>query len=165
VKTNWKRISLGVFATIIALVGVLAIGTVAFAQDPTPEAPFGCHGRGFGFWGGGMWSTFDATAEALGLTPEQLFAELRAGKGLADIAEGQGVDLEAVYDVMKAARVEAMKQAVQQAAEDGRMSQEQADWLLEHMREGMEWRLSNSFGSGGFGMGWGRQGRMGRWGQ
>jgi len=123
-------------ALAVVLLGA-AVVVPAFAQEPTPtpKAPFGQRGRCFGFWGG-SWAVFDAAAEALGLTPEELFAELHAGKSLADIAEAQGVDLEAVHDAMKAARVEAMKQAIQQAVEDGRLTQEKADWLLEGLEKG-----------------------------
>lgn len=119
-------------ALIVALVG-LFMALPALAQGPWPwgEVPFG-----FGPWGGGGWTMFDTTAETLGLTPEQLFAELRAGKSLADIAETQGVDVQIVYDALGAARVETMKAAIQQAVEDGRLSQEQADWLLQSLEQG-----------------------------
>ncbi|MEA3459166.1 MAG: hypothetical protein U9R11_00565 [Chloroflexota bacterium] len=132
-----KRIMIlaGVALT-VALLGA-AVVVPAFAQEPTPtpEAPLRCHGRGFGLWRS-SWAVFDAAAEALGLTPEELFAELHAGKSLADIAKAQGVELKAVHDAMKAARVEARKQAIEQAVENGRMSQEQADWLLEGLELG-----------------------------
>ena len=121
---------LAILAGIALTVTVLgaAVAVPALAQEPTPKAPSGC--RGLGFWGR-SWAVFDAAAEALGLTPEQLFAELHSGKSLADIAETQGVDLKAVHEAMKAAQAEAMKQAIQQAVENGRLTQAQADWLLE----------------------------------
>jgi hypothetical protein len=94
----------------------------------------GGFGRGgFAWAGGGPWTMFDTAAEALGLTPEELFAELRAGKSPAEIAEEQGVDVEALYDAMNAARGEAMQQALQQAVEDGRITQEQADQMIERL--------------------------------
>jgi hypothetical protein len=68
---------------------------------------------------------FDTAAEALGMTPEELFAELRAGKSPAEIAEERGVEIETVYDAVSAARSEVMQQAIEQAVEDGRLSQEQ----------------------------------------
>jgi lambda repressor-like predicted transcriptional regulator len=99
-------------------------------------------------WGGRSWTQFDAAAEALGLTPDELFAELHdAGKTLAEIAEEQGVDVEAVQDALNANRSESMKQAIQQAVEEGRLSQEQADWLLEGLEKG--------FHPGGRGLGFG----------
>jgi len=129
-----KLVILAGVALAVAVLGA-AVAVPALAQEPTPtpEAPCGC--RGLGFWGR-SWAVFDAAAEALGLTPEELFAELHAGKSLAEVAEAQGVDLEAVHEAMKAARVEAMKQAIEQAVEEGRLTQEQADWLLEGLELG-----------------------------
>jgi len=92
---------------------------------------------------------FDTAAEALGMTPEELFAGLRAGKSPAEIAEERGVEIETVYDAVSDARSEVMQQAVEQAVEDGRLSQEQADWLLKGLEQGL-------FPMGrGFGHGWG----------
>ncbi len=129
-----KLVILAGVALAVAVLGA-AVAVPALAQEPTPtpEAPCGC--RGLGLWGR-SWAVFDAAAEALGLTPEELFAELHAGKSLAEVAEAQGVDLEAVHEAMKAARVEAMKQAIEQAVEEGRLTQEQADWLLEGLELG-----------------------------
>jgi hypothetical protein len=92
---------------------------------------------------------FDTAAEALEMTPEELFAELRAGKNLAEIAEEQGVEAEAVFEAVSAARGEVMQQAIEQAVEDGRLSQEQADWLLEGLEKGL------FPGGQGSGHGWG----------
>lgn len=117
----------------LVVVGALTVFLVgsALAQEPTPPDPFdrppGGWGRGgFGLFGGDGWTMFDAAAEALGLTPEGLFAELHAGKSLAEVAEAQGVDTETLQDAMQAARVE----VIQQAVEDGTLTQEQADRLL-----------------------------------
>jgi hypothetical protein len=82
------------------------------------------------------WSTFDTVAEALGLTPEELFSELHEGKTLAEIAEERGVELEEVREAVSADRVEAQKEAIEQAVEDGRLSQEQADWMIEGLEKG-----------------------------
>jgi hypothetical protein len=97
---------------------------------------------------------YDEVAEALGLTPGELFAELHDGKSLEEVAEVQGVEMEAVREALEAARGEFMEQAVEQAVESGRMTQEQADWLLEGIEQGF---LSHrrGFGRGrGPGMGW-----------
>jgi len=143
----------------MAAVALLALAVIvpAFAEGPTPtptptpgpKAPFGFFGRGMGFWGG-SWTVFDAVAKALGLTPEQLFAELRAGKTLTQIAEAKGVKLETIQEAIKAAQIEAMKQSIQQAVKDGKLTQAQADWLL----KGLE--LGFLPGRGGFGRGWGK---------
>jgi hypothetical protein len=153
-------------AALVALLLVSLVGvTTVFAQEPTPEteAPFGRRGRGRGMGGfgggmfggarGGQWTMFDTAAEALGLTPEELFAELHAGKTLEEVAEAQGVEMEAVHDALQAARGEAMRQAIEQAVEDGKMSQEQADWMLEGLEQGFApMGMGRGFGRG---RGWG----------
>jgi hypothetical protein len=166
---NKKRLFLLSGAALVALLLVGLIGVTAVsAQEPTPEPkvpfdpaqgrPFGWRGvrggrggfgRGmFGLGRGGQWTMFDTAAEALGLTPEEFFAELHAGKSLDEIAEEQGVDIEVVRDAMNAARVEAMRQAIEQAVEDGNMTQEQADWMLEGLEQGFFPKRGTSPGRG-----------------
>ena len=143
---------------------VLAVALPAFAQDttptpstPTPKGWFG-GGRGFGFRGGGSWKEYDAVAEALGLTPEQLFSELHAGKSLDEIAKEKGVDMQKVYDAMEASRTAAMKADIEQAVKDGKLTQEQADWLLKGLELGFMPR-GRGFGHG-FGFGFGGRGYL-----
>jgi hypothetical protein len=166
---KWVAVAgMSVAAVVVLLVGGIVGGVVtgvipALAQEVIGEGPpVGMwHGPGLGRggfgWAGGGWTMFDTMAEALGLTPEELFAELHAGKSLAEVAEEQGIDLDAVYDAMSAARGEAMREHIQQAVEDGSLTQEQADWLLEGLDQGF-------FPSGrgfGFGRGHGFGGRIG----
>jgi len=125
----------GVVLTVVLLAGALAVPTLAQEGAEVPGAPFGCRGWGLGF-GGRSWAVFDAAAEVLGLTPGGLFSELHGGKSLADVAEAQGKELEAVQEAMGAARAEAMKEAIEQAVEDGHLTQEQADWMLEGLEKG-----------------------------
>lgn len=159
---------------VLALVAVLGVVTVggAFAQTSTPGTETqttpdvdrpqrGLPAFGFGMRGGSTES-FDAVAEALGLTPTQLFEELDSGKTLSEIAEAQGVDLTAIEDVMKTSRTEAMKDRIAQAVEDGTMTQEQADWLLLGIEKG--WTSggrSFGFDFGGRGHGRGMKGMRG----
>ncbi len=123
--------------------GVVSDVAPALAQDePVEGPPYGMqpgpgmrHG-GFG-WDSGSWAMFDVVAEALGLTPQEFFAESHdAGKDVTEIAEERGVDIQAVYDAMQAAQDEAMREGIQQAVEDGSMSQEQANWLLQGLDQG-----------------------------
>ncbi len=141
-------------ALIALLLAGLAGATFVFAQEIDPETGEPC---GFGRWfgsGGGMWTVFDAAADALGLTPQGLFTELHdAGKSLTEVTEEQGIDTEVLQDAMHAARSEAMRQAIEQAVEDGNLSREQADWLLEGLESGFFPR-GRGFGMGrGFGRG------------
>jgi hypothetical protein len=149
---------------VLALVVAVGVGTV-MAQEttPTPKTPLSGGRCGFG-WGmmgggwGGSWTTFDAVAKALGLTPEQLFSELRSGKSLEAIAEAKGVDMTAVNDAIKAAQAEAQKAAIEQAVKDGKLTREQADWLLKGYDLGL---MGRGMGFGGRGHGRGGFGPFG----
>ena len=162
-----KKLVAGVGAlALIAVIGVLAAGA-AFAQTDTPTptpntapaTPFEGRGfgRGFGFGGHGSWDNFDAVAKALNLTPTQLFEAVHSGKTLDEIAKAQGVDLSKVQEAANAARIQAMKEKIAQAVKDGKMTQEQADWLLQGLEKGYMGK-----GRGGeFGFGRGPMGRGG----
>jgi polyhydroxyalkanoate synthesis regulator phasin len=89
-------------------------------------------GRGGGWMGGFKGcppGNQEWLAEQLGMTADELQAELEAGKTIAELAEEKGVDLDA-------ARIEAMKERIQQAVEDGTITQEQADWMLQGLEQG-----------------------------
>lgn len=89
-------------------------------------------GRGggwMGHWKGGSLSNWQWLAEQLDMTIDEVAAELEAGKTIAELAEEKGVDLQAT-------QVEAMKEKLQQAVEDGRMTQDQADWMLQGLEQG-----------------------------
>lgn len=147
-----------------ALIALLVVGltgtTVVSAEEDTPPPPdfpderaMGTQGfGGHGGFGGRSWETFDTAAEALGLTPVEFFTELHDGKSLPDIAEEQGIEIEAVHETLNAARNEARQQAIEQAVEDGKISQEQADWMLEGLEKGFA-----PGGRGGFGRGRGQR--------
>jgi len=165
----------GVLALLVVLLGLsVVIPVLAQGPTPTPVPPYRWNGGGpgvgirggrpgvgiqgggpgFGFWGGGSSAVFDAAAKALGLTPEQLFSKLHAGNSLADIAKTQKVELQTVYDAMNAARADVMKTAIQQAVAAGRLTQAQADWILQGVKQGfmpMGPRFGRSFGFGGMG--------------
>jgi hypothetical protein len=128
-------------------------------QPWQPGGPMG----DFGQFGEGFRTMYDDVAEALGLAPEDLFAQLHDGKTLAEIAEEGGVEIEAVRDALADARAEAGRQAIEQAVEDGRMTQEQADWMIEGLEQGFspgrgfspgEQGFQSERGSRGRGMGW-----------
>ncbi|MCS7283552.1 MAG: hypothetical protein NZ769_09470, partial [Anaerolineae bacterium] len=90
------KLVLGI-GVLLGLLGLLAAVPVLAQTEtppttPTPQVPKGWGfgrwmGRGMGCWGGSdFWKEFDAVAEALGLTPEDLFSQLRSGKTLEEIA-------------------------------------------------------------------------------
>ena len=149
----------------IGIVGLLVVGALmvamtgtAFAQDETPAPPAASwHMRGHDFARGiGGEVGLEAAAEALGMTAEELSTQLWGGKTLADLAEEAGVDLQDVRDAVNAALEAAQRGAIEQAVEDGNLTREHADWLLEGLDNGY-------WGGRGFG-GFGGRGGFGRFG-
>jgi hypothetical protein len=69
-----------------------------------------------------------ALADALSLTPDELEAGLAEGQSLVEIAEAQGIAEEDLTASFEQVRTEALQAAV----DDGALTQEQADWMLEH---------------------------------
>jgi len=138
----------------LAAVVVVALGSsaTAFAQEATLAAPAArlAHGGGFGFGPHGQVA-LEAAAEALGMTVEELSTQLWGGKTLAELADEAGVDLQDVRDAVEAAQMEAVRDAIAQAVEDGSITQAQADWLLQGLDNGY-WGGGRGMGPG-FGMG------------
>ncbi len=148
---------------------LLVFPLVVSAQQGQPPAQAPQYGGGYGRRGGGGWmgggvSLVEATAEATGLTVEEVVAALQGGQSFADIASGAGVSLQAIVDVAVTQRTEALAEAVA----EGRFTQEQADTMLaamaEHLLEKLnaEWTPGGAGGrSGGQGMSRGRGGMRG----
>lgn len=97
----------------------------------------------------------DLMAETLGMTQEDLLAELRDGKTVAQVAEEKGVALETLVEALLAPRREALAQKVA----DGALTQEQADTMLAQMRENITARLQQTWQPGGM---LGQGGMLGR---
>lgn len=104
----------------------------AIAQTASPD------GRGHGNRGnrGNSWLTSEEklalTAEALGMTVEELTAAKEAGQSMEEILEAQGLTAEE----FQAAKQAAMIAAVNQAVADGELTQEEADALIERIENG-----------------------------
>jgi hypothetical protein len=122
-------------------------------------------GRGFGLgmMGDSEDSLIAVAADKLGMTVAELQTQLEDGKTIADLATEKGVDLQTIVDAFLATRQEALSQAVT----DGRITQAQADQMLENMRQMVEDHLKGElpmFGPGGCGGFGGRgHGMMGAW--
>ena len=147
-------------AVALVVIAALGITTMAFAQTATPPAtqnatvPAGPGGDlGFGR-GGGLHSkaALEAAAKALGMTSDELSAQIWGGKTLTAIAEAKGVDIATVKAAVEAALKTETKTAITQSVTDGTMTQAKADWLLEGLDKGY-WGAGQD---GGFGMDMGR---------
>jgi hypothetical protein len=166
---------------VVAVVAVLTLGAiglgVAYAQNPFPNRPFTSGGMMGGYWsqqGGSNWMSavhnwmtstgsmhtllWDATANALGLTSDELSAELDSGKTLAELAEERGLDRAAFIAALENAHQAGLSQSVA----DGILTQEQANDMLMQMDGIYEWMLDNMGTGAGYSiMDW-RGGMMNR---
>lgn len=87
-------------------------------------------------------------ADALGMEVEELQAALDDGQTLAEIAEAQGMDEEA----LQTALTEALDTYLEQAVEDGELTQAQADVIRERVDDALPFFLGGprpGFGAGG----------------
>lgn len=107
---------------------------------------------------GGMFgpgnSFISVAADELGMTVPDLVSELQDGKTIADVAADKEVDPQVIVDAFVAQHTEWLNQAVA----DGRITQEQADQMLQQMSEEVQEHLTEPFpfeggGPGGCGGG------------
>ena len=101
-----------------------------------------------GNYGGLLWDYKNqALAEVLGITPDELKSRLESGERMLDIISKQGLTLEQFQSKM----LEAATKFVNQAVKDGKITQEEANRILE--------LIKNRNGLG-LGVGRGRDGNM-----
>jgi hypothetical protein len=130
------KFRIGIVALLVVGALTVAMTGTALAQEETPTpAPAPFFGHGFARGMGGEVE-MEAAAEALGMTADELSLQLWGGKTLADLAEEAGVDLQDVQDAVIAAQEQAQRDAIEQAVEDGTLTREHADWLLEGLDNG-----------------------------
>jgi hypothetical protein len=145
----------GVLAALM-LAAVLGAQAVYADTDTPPTPP---DGRG-AFPGGkpGMRrlgpAELEAAAGVLGMTTDELSAELKSGKRLPDLATEKGVAFEDVQAAIREAHQQKMLERINQAVADGKMTQDKADWLIEGMEKGY-------MDGPGFGFGFGPRGPRG----
>jgi len=130
-----------------SLAPLVADGTITQAQADAVAAHLADqlpmrHRGGFGLRAG----FGEEVAEVLELTVDDLRTRLQGGESLADIAEAEGVDVQAVVDAVVAVHQEHLDEAVA----DGRITQEQADeraaTLEEHAQDIVEGTFEGRMG-------------------
>lgn len=159
--------------SLLVIASVLVLGTTGFAyaqsQNPSTgttdtmsgaQGGLGIMGSTFGAGSTGTASgTIDgllhdyivqAFADATGLTVEEIEARLVAGETLNDIAVSLGMTLDEFRTLIIDVRTVALNAAVA----DGVITQEQADWMLDHM--------SRMWQGDATGKNWGAGGQMGK---
>ncbi len=142
-KKNWK-----IAAVVVVAVALFAgAGTFAMAQTTeTPVSPAGICGGGLGLQGLGADAT--VVTDLLGLTADQIRTLRAEGKSLAEIAATKGVS----EDALVAAILKAHQDAVNAAVTAGRITQAQAELVLENMELRIRAMVTSS-SIGPFGMG------------
>ena len=149
-KTKWSVLIGGMLVALLA-VGVLG-ATNVYAQRASSEL---LHGRGPG---GGLHlgtAELEAAAKVLNMTTDELTAALESGKTLETIADEAEVDFADVQAAIQAVHATELRERIQQALDDGTITQENADWLLEGLDKGFI-GVHGGFGFGGpYGHGFG----------
>lgn len=107
---------------------------------------FGDRGR---FGHPGVFGGLDAAATYLGLTEEELHERLRDGETLAEIAEDEGKTVAGLVDAMVAEAEERIDEAV----EDGRLTEERGDSLKQELEERITDLVNGERGGRPFGFG------------
>jgi hypothetical protein len=90
-----------------------------------------------------------AVAQKLGLTYDQLTQATQNGQTIAQLAKAKGVSL----DALKSAAEDAIKNSFAALVKQGVMTQEQADWMADHMDDMPMFNFESGFGPGMMG-GW-----------
>ena len=103
----------------------------------------------------GRGSVMSAVAGALGLDEQALMQQLRSGQSIADLARARGVSTTTIHS----AAVAALKTDLAAAVKDGRLTQTQADQMVQQAQEDANFGLQPG-GRGGRGMRGGPNGNV-----
>ena len=144
-----NKMSILIGGLLVALLVVGVIGArVAYAQSSTTSLLQG-RGPGDGRGGHGLGQVeLEAAAKVLGMTADELSTALKDGKTLQSLADEAGVAIEKVQAAIQAAHATEIRDRIQQALDDGTLTQANADWLLEGLDKGFI-GVPGSFGFGG----------------
>jgi hypothetical protein len=109
-----------------ALAGLVGDGSITQEQADEVATTLSEAGIGRGGHHGGRFD-LSAAATALGMTESELRTALAPdGTSLAGVAEAQGVDVDTLVEAL----VQAQQERIEQAVEDGRITQAEADERL-----------------------------------
>lgn len=116
-----------------------------------PMGPFGGHrGGGFGRQDGAL------LAQVLGMSEDELKAQLKDGKKIQDLVQEKGLTMEQVWEKMKELKI----QQIQQAVTEGKLDQEKANAMIERIQNAPQGPLGKGRGEG-LGLGRGHGGPFG----
>lgn len=124
-----KKLGIGVLT---ALLLVTTFSGAVFAQAEPPNPPEDPQDSSARMWSGrrvGNRIALEALAEILDMTTDEIRSALQDGQTVLELAEAQGMTEEEVEAALQAAAEE----RVQQALADGKITEEQADAMLERV--------------------------------
>lgn len=99
----------------------------------------------------GVTPMHDDVARYMGMTTQDLYNQMAAGMSMVQIAAQRGITEQQLMDTMMAGR----RAAYDQAIKAGRMTQAQADAMLQNMNSNLKNMVNGQgFGSSGWGMMW-----------
>jgi hypothetical protein len=128
-----KFLKFGIMTLAVAAIFFGAVGSV-YAQSENPPAPGygpgngGCGNMGPGYNQDRGWMHDEMVsifAGKLGISESELEARLEDGESMADIADAEGLSRDEFVTMMREARAELIDQAVK----DGKITEEQANWM------------------------------------
>jgi hypothetical protein len=153
-KTRWFTGT--AVAGALLLAATLATGASA-QRAPTPGVPGVGFCPGYGMMAGfgpaaarttgAYGAVHDAIANALGVTPQELWDARAAGKTVAELAAEKNVPLQTVVDAAAAAHSAQLDAAVNA----GTLTQAQADALKQLTRDRVQVQLQTNTGFNGYG--------------
>ena len=160
---NWMKLSM--LAAVLALFGLMALGTPAFAQGPVQTPPAGAQGTapGYGMGGVGLGmggpqnSLVAIAAKVLGLSQADLVAELNKGQTIAEVAKAKNISTDKIVAEFLAQH----KATLDAAVKAGRITQAQADAQLDTIKTNVTTQLTSKWEPRGYGRGMGRGQGMG----
>ena len=160
---------LGLTLGVVAIMALTLGGTVFADTSEETDVQTYCAGYGWHSFQGEGAVCSETVSELLGLTPEELCELRQEGKSLAEIAAEQGVTVDELVEAIMAEKTA----AVQARVDDGTLTQEQADLMIQHMAERtelavnrtttgpVEWRMGGGYGMSSEGAGTGLANRWG----
>lgn len=158
-----KKLAAAVAAAALMAIGAVgSAGATALLDEQTPQ--WGCPGYGAWAAAGAAYNptsnpTFKKLADKLGMSTDDLAAQIKANKSVAEIAKAKGVNLDDLVDIIDAP----MDEMMQVMVKNGFMTKDQADavdkWRESREKAGLEQQgyaggmmgpgMMNGYGMGG----------------
>lgn len=132
-----RKLSIWIAGFLVAFLVVVVIGpSSSYALGTSGVVPHKGGPFGPGFGRAVPLEGLQIIAEALDMTTDELIEALQSGKTLRELADEAGVDLDVIFEEIQVARTEQMRERIQQALDEGLITQQHADWLLEGLDRG-----------------------------